>query len=200
MHLSRRTTSSRAPTGHASIRRALRLGAALPLLAVLGGCGPTRDQFAPACPAVRPLPEAEQLHRYRDPGQPGGRAPSELVVSGQLLGAGGKCRPGEDAHSVRATMRVQMQLDRGPAAPPGGIDVPYFIAVATGPHILTKQVFTTQVTFPASQDQVTLTSAPIGITLPIAPSDGGKANGGKAYTIWVGFQLTPAEFTAETTH
>ena len=177
----------------ASLRRALQLGAALPLLAALGGCGgPGRDEFAPACPVARPLPEAEHLLRYHDSGRAGGPGPSDLVVDGMLLGSAGKCRPGDKKGTLAATMQVQMQLDRGPATPPGGIDVPYFVAVARGAHILSKQVFATHVAFPADQSRVVMTSAPIAITLPIASNEAGAL-----YTIWVGFQLTPGEFAAE---
>ena len=177
----------------ALLRRAVPLAALLPVLA-LSACGPGRDEFTPACPIARPLPAAEHLHRYRDPNRPDGRDPSQLVVSGLLLGVAGKCRPGDNAHSLHATMTVRMRLDRGPAAPPGGVDIPYFIAVAEGPHILSKKVFATHVAFPADSGRVELTSAPVAVILPV-----GSTQTGAAYTIWVGFQLTPAEFKAEAT-
>ena len=177
----------------ASLRRAFPLAALLPVLA-LGACvGPGRDEFAPACPIARPLPEAEHLRRYRDPNSPDGQDPSQLVVSGLLLGVDGKCRPGDNAHQLHATMTVRMRLDRGPAAPPGGVDIPYFIAVADGTHMLSRQVFVTHVAFPADSGRVVLTSAPVAVMLPVGPT-----RSGAAYTIWVGFQLTPAEVKAET--
>ncbi|MBW4093506.1 MAG: hypothetical protein HIU82_20760 [Proteobacteria bacterium] len=176
----------------ASLRRALQLGAALPALAALTGCGPGRDQFAPACPIARPLPEAEHLLRYRNSGRAGGPGPADLVLDGTVIGAGGKCRRGDKKGSLAATLRVQMQLTRGPAAPASGIDVPYFVAVAQGKRVLSKQVFATHIAFPADQPRVQFTSAPIAITLPVASNESGAA-----YTIWVGFQLTPGEFAAE---
>ncbi len=44
-----------------------------------------------------------------------------------------------------------MQLTCGPAAPPDGIGVPHFVAVAQGWHVLSKQVFATHIAFPADQ-------------------------------------------------
>jgi hypothetical protein len=176
-------------------RRALALGALLSSLAALAGCGQGRDEFAPACPAARPLAEATHLHQYRNPDQAGEQNLAALQFSGVILGVDGKCRPGGNAHTLDATMRLRMQLDRGPAAPPGGIDVPYFVAVARGTQILSKQTFATHVAFPADSDRVVMTSAPIALHLPISGSQGGAA-----YTIWVGFQLTRAEFAAERGH
>lgn len=167
----------------------------LPLLAALAGCGPGRDEFAPACPVARPLAEAEHLRRYHDPNRPGGQDPSELEFSGLVLGVAGKCRAGGNAHTLDATMQVQLQLDRGPAAPAAGIDVPYFVAVAKGRQILSKQVFSTHVAFPANSDRVVMTSAPLTVTLPVSATESGAT-----YTIWVGFQLTRGEFAAEGAH
>ena len=175
----------------ASIRRAVSLAAVFPLLAALGGCGPGRDEFAPACPVARPLPAAEHLLRYRNPTSPGGRDPAELEVSGLLLGVDGKCRPGDTANTLTASMTLRMQLEPGPAAPAGGVDVPYFVAVAQGERILTKRVFYTHVDVPAGHAPVVLTSDPIAVKLPLGPKQTGAD-----YTIWVGFQLTQAEFTA----
>ncbi len=172
----------------APLRRPLRLLAPLLALASLSGCGPGRDAFPPACPLARPLPEAAHLHRYR----PGAQDASGLVFDATMLGVTGKCRRVADDHVVLARMRLRMQIARGAAAPAGPVSIPYFVSVAQGGRILTKQVFQTPVAFPAGQDQVVLTTAPLDVRLPVA-THGGAA----AYTIWVGFQLTPGEFAAE---
>ncbi|MBW4093525.1 MAG: hypothetical protein HIU82_20855 [Proteobacteria bacterium] len=73
-------------------------------------------------------------------------------MDGTLIGGGGKCRPGDRRGTLAAaTMQVQMQLTCGPAAPPDGIGVPHFVAVAQGWHVLSKQVFATHIAFPADQ-------------------------------------------------
>jgi len=180
-----------------SPRRAVPALVLLPLLAVLSGCGPGRDQFAPSCPLARPLAAAHRLERYRHPaaGVQGAADPADLEASGLVLGVDGKCRPVAGGSALEATMQVRMQLDRGPAATSNTLDVPYFVAVAQGSRILTKQVFSTHVAFPAGNSQVQLTSAPIAIRLPLAAKTTGAD-----YTIWVGFQLTEAEYRAVQGH
>lgn len=179
----------------ASLRRAVPALALIPLVGALAGCGPGRDQFAPSCPLARPLGAANRFHRYLHPGAPGGADPTDLVASGLVLSVAGKCHPVEGGRALDATLRVSVQIDRGPAAAPGGLDVPYFIAVAQGTRVLTRQVFSTHVTFPGGNGHVVQTSPPIVVHLPLAPKTTGAD-----YTIWVGFQLTPAEYQAAGGH
>ncbi len=176
----------------ASLRRAAMLGALFVPLVALAGCGPTRDEFAPACPLARPLPQAERLERYRDDTGPAGRDPTHLMLGGQIMAVSGKCKEGRNSHTLDATLRMTLLFHRGPAMPAAGVDVPFFIAVAEGDRILTKQVFSHRIAFPANGDQVQFTTAPVGIDLPVTPQ-----HTGAAYTIWVGFQLTPAELAAQ---
>ncbi|MDE2006607.1 MAG: hypothetical protein KGI51_08585 [Rhodospirillales bacterium] len=180
-----------------SPRRAVHALVLLPLLAALAGCGPGRDEFAPSCPLARPLAAAHRLERYRHPaaGAPDVADPADLEASGLVLGVDGKCRPVAGGSALEATMRVRMQLERGPAATSDNLDVPYFIAVAQGSRILTKQVFSTHVAFPSGNNRVQMTSAPIAIRLPLAAKTTGAD-----YTIWVGFQLTEAEYRAAQAH
>ncbi len=172
----------------AALRRPLRLLAPLLALASLSGCGPGRDAFPPACPLARPLPEAAHLRRYR----PGTHDAGGLMFDATMLSVAGKCRRVEDDRVVLARMRLRMQIARGAAAPAGPVEVPYFVSVTQGAHVLTKQIYQTPVTFPAGQDRVEVTTAPLDVRLPVT-THGGAA----AYTIWVGFQLTPGEFSAE---
>ena len=176
----------------ASLRRAALLGGLLAPLVLLAGCGPTRDEFAPACPLARPLPQAERLERYRDAAGPAGRDPTDLMLGGQIMAVSGKCKEGKNSHTLDATLTMTMLFHRGPAMPAAGVDVPFFIAVAEGDGILTKQVFSHRIAFPANGDQVQFTTAPVEIDLPVTPQ-----RTGAAYTIWVGFQLSPAELAAQ---
>lgn len=172
-------------------RRAAACLILLPALVALAGCGAGRDQFAPACPIARPLHAATQVQHYR-PGAPGGRRDlTDLEYSGRVLAVAGKCRKGGKKDTLHATLRVQLQLQRGPAAPAAGVVVPYFIAVAKGTHVLARRVFATRVAFRSGSDQVLMTSAPVGIDLPLPPGASGAD-----YTIWVGFQLTRGEYAA----
>ncbi len=154
-------------------------------LASLSGCGPGRDQFAPACPQASLLPQAADLTRYR-PGS--AHDLTDLMLQGRVVTVAGKCEPGPNANLLDTTVMVTMELDRGPAAPGRTADVTYFVAVAQGEQILDKRVYANRVAFPPNLDKVWLTGDPVFMRLPVSAS-----RSGAAYTIWVGFQLTPAE-------
>ncbi|MGC8475018.1 MAG: hypothetical protein ACP5NP_01565 [Acetobacteraceae bacterium] len=154
----------------------------------LAGCGPGRNQFPPSCPAIRPLPEAASLRRFR----PGSHDVTGLMLQGRIVAANGKCRRVDDGAAVAARLTLTMRLTRGPATPPGGVPVPYFLAVSRGGRILTKATFSSPVKFPPGQDTVTATTSPFDLRFPVR-----REGGAAAYTIWVGFQLTPGEFAAE---
>ncbi|MDE2582903.1 MAG: hypothetical protein KGL52_14815 [Rhodospirillales bacterium] len=175
------------------LRRTLPLAALLPVLAALGGCGgPGRDQFAPACPEARPMPVADHLRRYRTPNQPDGRDVPDLEYTGLVVGVAGSCRNGGKPDEVDATLKVRLQLDRGPAFPAGGVDVPYVVVVASGSRILSRHTFSNHVVIPPATPKVILTSDPIAIALPVK-----RAASAAGYTIWVGFNLTKDEFSAQ---
>jgi len=159
------------------------------LLAVLAGCAPGKDQFAPACPQASMLPQAGDIARYR--ADSSGRDLTDLALRGRVVRVDGKCEPGPNAHTVDATVKVLMQLNRGPAMAGRIADVSYFVAVARGQEILDKHVYTNRVEFPPNLDQIWLESDPVFMRLPVTPEMSGAA-----YTVWVGFQLTPQEMAA----
>ncbi len=177
-------------TGTQPMRFRPRLAHLLAPLAVpmaLAGCGPGRNQFPPACPIVRPLPEAARLRRFR----PGSHDTSGLVLQGRILAANGKCRRVADGAAVAARLRITMRVTRGPAAPAGGIPLPYFLAISRGGRVLTRATYAAPVSFPAGQDTVTITTPPFDLRVPVSGHGGATR-----YTIWVGFQLTQGEFAA----
>ena len=161
---------------------------ALPVLAGLGGCVTQRDAFAPACPATRWLPEAMDIARYQSPSAGTGHDVTDLVLQGSMKALAGKCELGPNAHTVDATVTVTMELTRGPAGRGSQPAVSYFIAVSDGTDILDKRVFTDQVKFPSNIDRVWLVSDPVFMRLPVTPTKSAAS-----YTIWAGFQLSPAE-------
>jgi hypothetical protein len=162
----------------------LRLAGAPALLALalpLAGCfGPERDTFAPACPAVHPLPGAGEMAIYR-PG--GGRDLTDVQIEGSILGVQGSCRDGDRKGTVDATLTLRMRFQRGPAAPTRQANIPYFVAVAEGDSILNKQIYVQPVVFPPNVDAANATTPPVEVILPVSP-----ARSAAAYTIWVGFQ------------
>lgn len=175
--------------GHsASRRRAVPIAVMLALSGGLAGCGPGPNQFAPACPGAALLPQAATLSRYRPSPQGGGHDLTDLILQARITSVDGECEPGDDSHSLNATVKVIIEITRGPAAPSRVADIPYFVAVAEGDQILDKRVFSNRVTFPPNLDRIYLTSDPVTMRLPVSAS-----RSGAAYTVWAGFQLTPAE-------
>lgn len=172
----------------AAPHRTVHVTAILAALVGLAGCSLGRNQFAPVCPTASLLPQAADLARYRDRGAGIGRDLTDLMLQAKIVRVAGTCEPGDNAHSLDAKVTVSMELTRGPAAIGRAADIPYFVAVAEGDHILDKRVFTDHVTFPADTDRALLVGDPIEMRLPITADKSGAA-----YTVWVGFQLTPAE-------
>lgn len=165
------------------------LGLALMLPLLLAGCGPKRDQFAPACPRPEFLGPAADLSEFRPSDHPGGGHDlTDLVLAGRVQAVAGKCKPGATAASVDAEARVTLRLTRGPAMTGNTAEVPYFLAVTEGSHILDKVVRTLRVTFPPNVDQVDVTGDAIPMVLPVSAEKSAAA-----YSILVGFQLTRDE-------
>jgi hypothetical protein len=160
----------------------------LAVLTGLSGCGPGRNQFAPACPEAHLLPQAADFARYRNEA---GHDLTDMVLSGRVLKVDGHCEPGSGPNKLDASVTVTLEFNRGPAASGRQADVQYFVAVAEGDQILDKKILRDRVTFPSNLDRLFLVSDPVDMQLPVSPEKTGAA-----YTVWVGFQLTPAEMAA----
>ncbi len=163
---------------------------AVPL--VLAGCGPGKDQFAPACPRPGFLAEAADLDRYRTGTAPGGGHDiTDLVLHGRIVAVTGSCKPGDKKDQLRVALTTSVELTRGPAMQGAEADVPVFVAVTEGDTILDKHVYPLRVAFPSNVDRMRINSNEIDLILPVGPRKSGAA-----YTILVGFQLTPDELAA----
>ena len=164
----------------------------LPLLAVsalLSGCGPDKDEFAPPCPRPIMVRGLEDLNHYKSDGS---RDLTDLVVQGRLTAIGGSCKFTEKrSTTVETTVSVAAEFRRGPAMQGRTLTVPVFIAVTEGEAVLDKQVFQVPVEFPANVDHIVLTSPEVRMVLPTTPTKSPAAFG-----IVAGFQLTPAEVEA----
>jgi len=160
---------------------------AVPL--VLAGCGPARNQFAPACPRPAFLAEAADLDRYRAGVAPGaGHDLTDLVLHGRIVAVTGSCKPGDKKDQLAVALTASVELTRGPAMQGAEADAPVFVLVAEGDTILDKRIYPLRVAFPSNVDRMTLNSNEIDLILPVRPEKSGAA-----YTILVGFQLTPDE-------
>ncbi len=170
-----------------SLAWARRAALIVALLPVLSGCGPGRNQFAPVCPRPAFLADAADLYRYRTPGG-GTRDLTDLVLHGRMLGVAGTCKPGDNKNQVAVTLSVGIEFTRGPAMPGRDTDVLYFVAVVDNGTILDKHLYSTHITFPPNVDRTAWSSDDVDLVLPVSPSKSAAA-----YTILVGFQLTPDE-------
>ncbi|HEY4174316.1 MAG TPA: hypothetical protein VGM42_14900 [Rhodopila sp.] len=159
------------------------------LLLPLFGCGPARNEFAPLCPSVQLIPALADVTRYAGPGPT--HDVTELIVQGRVTAVNGSCSAGDDASTLPAKVTVTISIRRGPAMKGRDVDVPVFLAVTEGDTVRDKQVFPLHVTFPQNVEQLTFTSPPIELDLPVS-----KNVSGPSYAIIAGFQLSADELAA----
>ena len=160
-------------------------GLGLLLLAAVGlaGCGPTLPRFPPACPVTGILRDGADMTRFRG----NGTDLTDMVVDGRITGVSGKCALDDLTH-LHTVISVSMNLTRGPAAEGRQADVTYFVSVSRGDTILDKRDYTLNVGFPRNSERVRLTGDQIDLVLPVSSSLSGSA-----YSVLVGFQLTPEQ-------
>lgn len=171
-----------------------RLLAMVPALA-LSGCGPgdvfgtPRDAFAPLCPNPQLIPQLADLTRYAGPGP--GHDITDLIVQARVTAVDGSCRPGARRDQLDTSVRISIAVQRGPAMQGRDAELPVFLAITRGEDIQDKQMLPVHVSFPPNVEQVTMTSPPITLKLPV-----GQKLTGASYTLIAGFQLTPDELSA----
>jgi hypothetical protein len=163
-------------------------GRAVPGLAVLlltlAGCGGSDlPKFAPACPQTGILRDGADLTRFRA----NGTDLTDMVLDGRITGLSGKCSLDDPTH-LHTVISVSMDLTRGPAALGRQADVTYFLSVSRGDTILDKADYTFNVNFPNNSDRVRLVGDQIDLVLPVDAKLSGAA-----YSVLVGFQLTPEQ-------
>lgn len=161
---------------------ALLLALAAP--ALLAGCADPGPQFAPACPSLALLHDADDLSRYAA----GGRDLRDLTLQARIVAVPASCTWADQRQKVRATVQVNFDLTRGPAATGRRVQVPYFVAVAEGDRILDEQDYMLGALFPPNVDHAPFAGGKIDLLLPIT-----REKSAAAYQIYVGFRLSPAE-------
>lgn len=170
-------------------RRAAQVGAFL-LAGVVGGCGPADDKFPPVCPGLSLLRDGGDLTRFAADG----RDVTDMVMRARIVGVPAKCET-VSGRKIRATLTVQADVTRGPAARDRSPSATYFVAVTDGDKILQEQDFPLVATFPSNVDRIGVSSDDIELLFPVT-----KEKSAAAYHIYVGFRLTPEELTYNRTH
>jgi len=179
----------RRPRRSAAARRAAMAGALL-LAGAASGCGPSDDKFPPACPALSLLRDGGDLTRFAAAGQD----VTDMVLHARIVGVPAKCET-VDAHEVRATLTVQADLTRGPAAQDRTQGVTYFIALTEAGKVLKEQDFQMTAAFPANVDRINAKSDDVELLLPVSTTKTAAA-----YHIYVGFRLTAAQLAYNRAH
>jgi len=165
--------------------------AALALAALLGACSSHEDEFAPACPGLGLLPDAADVTRFDGRGMD----VTNLVVRGSMTAVPAVCEKGDKDGTVKATLHVDADFTRGPAAAGGLPPVPYFVALVRGGAILREQDFAFSPTFGPNVDFASVHGEDIELDLPV-----GKARSAASYRIFVGFRLSAAELAYNRAH
>jgi hypothetical protein len=164
---------------------------ALALAGLLAACSAPDDKFPPACPTLSLVPDAADVARFDGHGID----VTDLIVRGRITAVPAKCEPGDTRTTVRATLHVDADFTRGPAAPPGALPVTYFIALMQGSTVLREQDFSFAPSFAANVAQASVHGEEIELLLPVS-----KTKTAAAYRVFVGFRLSPAELAYNRSH
>ncbi len=159
------------------------------VLLTLSGCSEP-PKFAPACPSLQLLGDAGDLANFNARGQD----VTDLLVSARITAIPAECGPGGRGKTA-ATLHVQMRVQRGPALPGRVARIPFFITIMDGDTVLQQQDYVANVEFPANVDTVTVDSNEINMNFPVTPEKSAAA-----YTIYVGFRLTPQQLEYNRRH
>jgi hypothetical protein len=159
------------------------------VLAAMGvaGCQPTRiDDLLVSCPTLTLPADLADLTRYR-PGSPPDL--TTVVLDAKVTAVDANCRRGRRDQSVDATISMRFQLDRGPAAPNRGVQIPWFLALLDADNnVINRQTFVLPAQFGANTTRAAVSSQPVEVSFPV-----GQTRRAQDYRIMVGFQLTEEE-------
>jgi hypothetical protein len=157
-------------------------------LLALASCGTADPELPPAepCPAALLLDGAERISAYRQGVEPG---PEELRYIAVLADLSSSCRYYNDdsGQGVDVDLNFKLIAERGPALS-GNEEVTYFVAmVGPGNQIVSRDVLSGDLPFTEGAERVGL-SEDLTLRLPSI-----TAAQGRAYTLYVGFQLDEAQ-------
>ncbi len=163
---------------------------ALPaMLAACGGGESTSNVLTAGqapCPRITILADGADLTQYVA-GAP--RDLTTMVLDARIAGFDAVCDyASRDRRALDVRVTPRFQVERGPAARGGSLDIPWFIAVsdAGDTDVIDRQAFTARATLASNQTRVNSTGQAARLRLPIG--DGVSAGN---YLVRISFQLTP---------
>ena len=170
------------------------LATALWALLALASCGTAEPEPPPGepCPAALLLDGAEQISAYREGAE---RGPDELRYIAVLTDLSSSCRYYSDdsGQGVDVDLNFKLIAERGPALS-GNEEVTYFVAtVGPGNQIVSRDALSGDLPFTEGAERVGL-SEDLTLRLPSI-----TAAQGRAYTLYVGFQLDDAQLDRQQT-
>lgn len=160
--------------------RVMAAGAAFALAAsLLSGCGSSK-QADLSCPKIMGAPGADTIALFG----PGGHAAKDVMVGGKISDLQAKCVPEKVGVAVNA--EIQFYAERA------SMDIkdatfPYFVALLDPQeHVVLEEAFQFPFPFLPGKSYRRLPAEKITVHVPVK-----KEGEGGAYTVVVGFQLTP---------
>ncbi|SFK26658.1 hypothetical protein [Falsiroseomonas stagni] len=178
---------------HPGFRSVVAKGVAvLALPAMLAACGGSESTSnvltagqAP-CPRITILADGADLTQYVA-GAP--RDLTTMVLDARIAGFDAVCDyASRDRRALDVRVTPRFQVERGPAARGGSLDMPWFIAVsdAGDTDVIERQAFTARATLASNQTRVNSTGQAARLRLPI-----GEGVSAGNYLVRISFQLTP---------
>jgi hypothetical protein len=163
----------------------------LALFAVLLLSGCASDAQKGLCPTAAVLAPVSALTVFREnaPADPSGELYSVWMTNVKT-----ECKYDKEKKTTESSLRIFLSAKRAPTGQTANYRVPYFVTVTHGgDRIMTKKMYTTDISFPAGDATVSFVQ-PVQF-IDIALSRGAKLG---EYQILTGFQLTQAQLDYNT--
>lgn len=177
-------------------KRVFKLAVFTGLGLLLAGCGSAQDVNpwakkypVPACPKIQLLKDTDTITAYRSGP---GRDITDILYEADLKGFAGECEYiGEKGiySAVNVTLKVGVEISRGPAERSEIVGVSYFVAIPEFyPKPQGRQIFTAKVKFPENRNTMRIRDEEVSLSIPL-----NKTRKGPDTKVYIGFQLTPEQ-------
>jgi hypothetical protein len=158
------------------------------LLAGLASCSdaPPPPIF---CPQVAVLQQAQKVTEFL----PGRTDVAAQITTAQITGVAGACVSAHKNTLLRVTFRAGFVASNGPANRSATLQLPYFVALTRGDHIIQKQDYTIALHFNGNASTADATSKPVKLELA-------NVDDSQDVQVLVGFELTPEQRSYAAAH